>query len=70
MKNIRTTSNPCAAPFPHCAMHLAITTYPHVVALSSLIVPYALRACLDALKNSKVYKILRHIESCSTCIEH
>ena len=29
-----------------------------------------LRACLDALKNSKVYKILYHIESFNTCIEH
>ena len=31
---------------------------------------WELRPCLDALKNPKVYKILHHIESYGTYIEH
>ena len=29
-----------------------------------------LRPCLDTPKNSKLYRILRHIESCGTCIKY
>ena len=29
-----------------------------------------LRPCLDVPKNLKIYKILYHIKSCGTCMEH